>query len=48
MCKIKKGKNMIVVRSWGRFNRRTFKTIKYKGVFLFGLIPIFISIKNIE
>ena len=33
---------MIVVRNWRKWDRKTHKPTDYKGVFLFGFIPLFI------
>ena len=35
---------MIVVRNWRKRDRKTLKPIDYKGVFLFGFIPLFIRV----
>ena len=34
---------MIVVRIWRSVDRKTYRPVDYKGVFLFGFIPIFIN-----
>ena len=33
---------MIIVRNWRKWNHKTHKPTDYKGVFLFGFIPLFI------
>ena len=33
---------MIIVRNWRRWDRHYRKPTDYKGVFLFGIIPLFI------
>ena len=37
---------MIVVRNWRRWNRKTYRPMDYKGIFLFGIIPLFIYVHN--
>ena len=35
---------MIVVRNWRRWDRHYRKPIDYKGVFLFGFIPLYVRV----
>ena len=38
---------MIVVRNWRKWDRHHCKPTDYKGVFLFGIIPLFIHAHKI-